>query len=211
MNHDWQNCRYLTIQVPFTDAWLIEKQKIDTAEVRLDDGRTISAEQRKKAYATIKDISNYTGYAPEECKEVMKYLYIEETGEPYFSFSDCNMTTARLFITYLIDFCLRYNVPCRDALINRCEDVGHYLYSCLINKRCCLCGKPCDIHHAENSRVGMGRDRTEIAHAGLYAFALCREHHAEAHTMPEKEFCNKYHVFSIRIDEEIAKKYKLKE
>ena len=45
------------------------------AEIRLDDGRTISADQRAKAYATMKDIALYTGHLPEE---VMKWFLGEK-------------------------------------------------------------------------------------------------------------------------------------
>lgn len=199
----------LTIKVPYTDTGLLQQQGITQAEIRLDDGRTISAQQRKKAYATIRDIAIYTGYFPEEAKEIMKYYFIAETGEKYFSLSDCSMSTAREFISYVIDFCLEWNVPCRDNLLDRCDDVSRYLYSCLKYKRCCLCGKPAEIHHAEDSRVGMGRDRHEICHVGLNAFALCRGHHTEAHAVPEAEFCAKYHIYPIKIDNTIAEVYRL--
>ena len=46
---------------------LLKEKTIRQAEVRFDDGRHISIEQRKKAYATIRDISDYTGFLPEEC------------------------------------------------------------------------------------------------------------------------------------------------
>ena len=48
---------------------MIIQKHMKTAELRLDDGRTITADQRKKAYATIRDISDFTGYLPEEQKE----------------------------------------------------------------------------------------------------------------------------------------------
>ena len=38
------------------------KNGIVQAELKLDDGRTISADQRKKIYATIRDISDHTGH-----------------------------------------------------------------------------------------------------------------------------------------------------
>ena len=41
---------------------VLTDKSIKTAELRLDDGRTISSDQRKKAYATINDIALYTGY-----------------------------------------------------------------------------------------------------------------------------------------------------
>lgn len=59
---------------------MLTERCIKRAEMRFDDGRTISIEQRKKAYATIRDIADYTGYLPEEQKEWLKYLYIAQTG-----------------------------------------------------------------------------------------------------------------------------------
>lgn len=47
---------------------MIRRKHLRCAEIRFDDGRHISAEQRKKAYATIRDIADYTGYLPEEMK-----------------------------------------------------------------------------------------------------------------------------------------------
>lgn len=41
-------------------------KRIHDVELRLDDGRTITNAQRKKAYATIRDIADYTGYLPEQ-------------------------------------------------------------------------------------------------------------------------------------------------
>ena len=47
---------------------MLIRKEIKNAEMRFDDGRHISAEQRRKAYATIRDIADYTGYLPEEQK-----------------------------------------------------------------------------------------------------------------------------------------------
>ena len=69
---------------------VLADKKIKKAEMRFDDGRCISIEQRKKAYATIRDIADYTGYLPEEQKEWLKYLYIQKTGDDYISHSFCS-------------------------------------------------------------------------------------------------------------------------
>ena len=58
---------------------MLRRKKIQNAEIRFDDGRHISAEQRKKAYATIRDIADWTGYLPEEMKELLKYEHISST------------------------------------------------------------------------------------------------------------------------------------
>ena len=102
---------------------VIKKQNITKCLVTLNDGRTITAEQRKKAYATIRDISDYSGHAPEFLKEWFKYEYIIKTGGEYFSLSDCSVTVARQYINVLIDFCLHYGVPVYEPMTNRTDDI----------------------------------------------------------------------------------------
>lgn len=87
---------------------MLQRKKISNAEIRFDDGRHISAEQRKKAYATIGDISDWTGYLPEEAKERLKNEYTVRTGVEHISLSNCSMDTARDFISFLIEFCLEW-------------------------------------------------------------------------------------------------------
>ena len=60
----------------------IDRKTISNTEMRFDDGRHISNLQRRKVYATIRDISVYTGYLLEECKEWLKYDFIIATGTP---------------------------------------------------------------------------------------------------------------------------------
>ncbi|MGE4213802.1 MAG: putative HNHc nuclease [Anaerotignaceae bacterium] len=202
----------LVIQTQENSREEIMAKKINRVEIRFDDGRTITADQRKKAYAIIGEISRWSGYLPEEAKEWLKFYFTAIYGQlEYFSLSDCSVTTAREFISYLIDFCLKHDVPCRDSLKDLTDDIGRYLYSCLVNKRCCICGKPADFHHCEGSRVGMGRDRTEVPLLGVDGMALCREHHTECHTIGEETFCNKHHVYGLKIDDELLEKMKNKE
>ena len=82
---------------------MLRHKRIKGAELRLDDGRHITAAQRRKAYATIRDIADFTGYLPEEEKEWLKYLHIIRTGEAYFSLSGCSMDTARGFLNTILD------------------------------------------------------------------------------------------------------------
>jgi len=182
----------------------ILRQKIYDAEIRFDDGRTITSDQRKKAYALIGEISRWSGFLPEEAKEWLKFYFTSEYGQfDYFSLSDCSVTSAREFISYLVEFCLKNNVPCREPLMSLADDIDKYLYSCLANKRCCICGQPSDFHHCEGSRIGMGRDREEIPLLNAYGMALCRKHHTECHTIGEQTFNNKYHVYGIKVTESL--------
>lgn len=165
------------------------------AELRLEDGRHISPDQRKKIYATIRDISNYTGHMPEELKELLKYNYMIESGEDYFSLSNCSMTTARLFINYLIEFCFQWDIPIQDPGLDRTDDIGKYLWLCIKFRKCVLCSKPADIHHVQ--AIGMGRDRKTYDDSKHEKITLCREHHQISHQIGWETFSKKYHVYGI--------------
>lgn len=181
------------------------RKEIKCVELRLDDGRNISAVQRKKAYAIIRDISDYTGDLPEYAKEMLKYMFVERSGEPYFSLSDCSMSTAREFISFLIDVCFEQNIGTRDTLLNRTDDIGRYLYSCIANRKCAVCNRKAEIHHCEGSRVGMGFNRRKIDNEGRYAVALCRKCHCAAHN-DEAGFFDKYHIYGIKLDKYLIEK-----
>lgn len=190
------------------DKELIQKQ-INRVEIRLNDGRTITAEQRKKAYATIRDISDYSGHAPEFLKEWFKYEYIIKTGGKYFSLSDCSVTVARQYINVLIDFCLHYGVPLYEPMTNRTDDIDAYLYMCLYYRKCAVCGRAADVHHVTGSKIGMGVDRDKAHHVGREAIALCRTHHNEAHSR-EKEFFEENHIYGIKLDEILCERLNLR-
>lgn len=189
------------------DREMIQKQ-VDTVELRLTDGREISAEQRKKIFAILRDISLWSGHEPEYIRFYTMFDYRLKKGIEPFSLSDCDMSTAREYIDYLIDFCFVQSVPTRDTLLNQTDDIGKYLYSCLEHRKCAVCNDPADIHHVD--AVGMGRNRENISHLGLKAIALCRKHHTEAHTVGEETFFERYHIYGIKLDEYLCEKLNLR-
>ena len=173
---------------------IIEK-RIKKAEIRLDDGRTITNDQRRKAYATIRDIADYTGYPPEELKELMKYEYVGRTGKEYFSLSDCTMDTAREFLSMMLEFCIENGIPLSEAGAERTDDIDRYLYVCIKNRICAVCGRKGEIHHVD--KIGMGNDRRTIDDREYRKMCLCRKHHTETHMIGEEEFTKKYKVYGI--------------
>lgn len=188
----------------------------DNVEIILPDGRRITPLQRKKCYALIGEIAEFVeGFRNsetiEDTKQVMKWDFVlkrmEEQERRLFSLANCDMSTAREFITYLIDFIIRNEIPTKISLIENCEDISRYVYANMIAKKCVICGKPADIHHVD--AVGMGNDREAICHIGMNALPLCREHHTILHTMGNSSFMGKYHIEPIKIDEKIAKVYRL--
>lgn len=176
---------------------LVRRKRICNAELRFDDGRHISVEQRKKAYATIRDIADWAGYLPEEMKEHLKYEHMIRTGDAYFSLSNCSMDTAREFINTILEFSLENGVPLSEDALNRTDDIGRYLYYCIMHRKCAICGRDGEIHHED--AVGMGNNRNRIDDSSYRKICLCRKHHTVAHQMGVKRFREMYKVYGITV------------
>ena len=174
---------------------ILTEKRIKKAELRIDDGRTISVEQRKKAYATIKDIADYTGYHPEEQKEWLKYLYVAKTGAKTISLSDCSMDEAREFINVILEYAIENGVPLSEQAIVRADDISRYLYFCLKHSKCAVCGAKGEIHHED--AIGMGNDRKKVDDSNYKKICLCRTHHTIAHQMGIDRFQKSYKVYGI--------------
>lgn len=196
-------------------AWLkchIPNESIDErfianvmhGEMRIDDGRRISSDQRKKIYALIKDIADHTGHHPEYLKEHMKYDFMAKEGREYFSLSSVDMTTARYFIENILEFCFEWEVPLNTNTVDIAREINNYLYLCLRHRKCAVCGEKADIHHHENL-VGMGMDRAKHNHEDSRYIALCRVHHNECHNLGHKTFENKYKLSAIKLNAKAIK------
>lgn len=189
------------------------RRSLQDVLVEFEDGRSITPAQRRKAHVLLGYIAAWWGYTPlEAAKEITKIIF---RGQEYtlhdgiFSLSDCDRTTARLYITYLIDFCLLHDVPIgHDPLYELCDDIPKYVWACLMNKRCACCGKKAELHHVD--AVGMGRNRKEIVHIGMRVLPLCRHHHAEIHTIGRDTFLKRYFLEPVEVTEEIADVYGLR-
>ena len=195
----------IIIRIPDKKIGEFLSQKcIKKAEMRFDDGRTISIEQRKKAYATIRDIADYTGYLPEEQKEWLKYLYIQKTGDDYISLSDCSMDQAREFINVILEYAIESGIQLSEQAINRTDDIGKYLYFCIKHKKCSICGQAGEIHHED--AIGMGNDRKTLDDSNHKKICLCRKHHTIAHQMGVDRFTTMYKVYGIIVKEESSER-----
>ena len=200
----------LIIVVPYDSRYVT--QEWDEVEVSIPDGRRISPDQRRKAYALMGEIAAWSGMEPEEVKLTQKHDFVQRHLEglhkELFSLADCDVTTAREFISYLIDFVLEFDVPLKIPITDVVDDTQKYVYACLIHKKCAVCGKRAELHHVD--RVGMGNNRTQIQHIGRRALPLCREHHIEIDHRGDEAFCERYHIEPVEIDKKIAKTYRLR-
>ena len=190
-------------------------RRYDKVLVGLPDGRRISPDQRRKAYALMGEIADWVGDVPEYVKKLMKIEFMasrmQTIGEKIFSLSDTDVTTAKEFISFLIDFMIEHEVPSKTPLYELCEDIQKYVYACLMHKTCCVCGKRgADVHHLTGSRVGHGGLKwREKDQTGALVLPLCREHHMAAHD-GEADFLARYHLEGIEIDAALKKLYKVK-
>ena len=155
----------------------------------------ISGDQRKKIYALLKDIADYTGMDREEAKTRIKQKFIQITEGEDFSFSDCSREIAKNFIDFLIQLAFEMGVPLKENPKEGLEDIEVYLKMCLKHKVCAICGKPGEIHHMD--AIGMGRDRRKADDSNNSKICLCREHHTEAHKIGITSFENKYQVYGV--------------
>lgn len=192
---------------------LITHRQVKQAYVQLIDSRRLSDEQRRMCYALIGAIADYTGDDRESQKEFLKIAFmsekIETLGDKIFSLSDAPMSLVAAFQKYLIRFIIENDIPTKFSLLEYVDDTADYVYACMINKKCCICGKHAELHHV--NAVGMGRDREEIIHEGLEALSLCRVHHGEYHTIGHKDFMEKYHLDGgITLDRTLCKIYGVK-
>ena len=191
----------------------LAQRQVGEVEICLVDGRELSAEQRRKIFAIINDISTWCGHEPEYIREHLTWVFRGHEDHDHFSLSrrkrdTATVTVAREFIDYLIDFCFEHRVPTKKSLLDQTDDVARYLYTCLEHRKCAICNAPAHVHHVD--RVGMGRNREHIVHIGLKAIALCSHHHDEAH-IDENELFSKYHVYGIELDRYLVEKLGLGE
>lgn len=221
----------LTIIAPFSDSRFLERTGCTECEIILHDGRSISPRQRNKVFALVSDIADFVSGADKKkrtqreilCAMQLNYLidttnkesvrkmlthnYCQLSGIDLFSLSErspdtVDMSTARDFIDWLVELCVVHGIPCNDTLLNRCEDVQRYLYACVANRTCAICGKRAEIH--EYDRVGMGRNRRKMYHEGQRVQPLCRGHHCEVDQIGQQSFDNKYHMSWVRLDDHLC-------
>lgn len=171
--------------------------RMPSVELEIEDGRHITPDQRKKIFALIRDISEWSGEVPDMVEAIMKN-YVREIFaiEPY-SLSDCSMTTANNMIYTILEFCFRNDVPFKTRTWDMIPNDYARQWFCLRFRKCVICGKPADLAHYE--AVGMGRNRNRIDESQYHYMALCRIHHVEQHTIGLGSFIQKYHIRPIKL------------
>lgn len=201
------------IRARYDDWYTMTKRGYKECLVQMKDSRPLSDKQRRTCYALIGAISDYTGMGKDPAKEWLKIKFLledlEATADQLFSLSNAPMSLVCAFQRFLVRFILDWDIPTNFSLLDMVDDVPDYIYACLIAKKCCITGRGATLHHVD--RVGIGRDRTDILHEGMEALPLSPELHAEAHTMTDQQFFDKYHLpGGIVLDKTLCRIWKLK-
>ena len=183
----------MTIEAHYDDWPTLVKRGYRECRIELIDSRPLSSKQRRMCWAMVGEIAEWQGDMRSATGRALAREFVNDARKLDFLISELGENADKLFSLS--------NAPM--------SLVADYVYSCLINKRCCICGRAADLHHVE--RVGMGRSRTEICHEGMEVLPLCWEHHTEAHTMPDEAFFERYHLNGgIQLDKTLCRLYGLK-
>ena len=188
----------------------------DGVRVFWPDKDEITPEQRRKIFAINGEIAAWSGDDPESVRKTLvsdfllkKRQDIQMRTLSLASGGGCDKGTASLLIDFLINLVLEYGIPTKQPLMEYADDLEKYTYAALMNKKCLVCGKKADLHHAEGSMIGMGYNRNEKCQIGAMVMPLCRTHHGEYHQIGATAFDAKYHTVAVPMDKRIADKYGL--
>ena len=183
----------------------------DEVTVTWQDSRNRTAEQNRKAWALMSEIADFQGQEKEATYKEQSLAftdkYLEILQGRLFHLSTATVSEASVFITMLVEIIVENGIPTKQPLYTMCEDIEKYVYACLMNKKCCVCGLKADLHHVD--QVGMGYNRNTKPQLGARVLPLCRVHHTEYHTIGGTAFGEKYHVVAVPMDKRIAAKYNI--
>ncbi|EXO06451.1 hypothetical protein W327_02793 [Staphylococcus aureus DAR5848] len=179
-------------------------------DVSVIDPFQITGKQRRKIFALVKDIEEYTG----QPMDYMRHMFIEYVRTYYgydksISLSDCTRMQANQIIEVTLDWIFHNDIPLSYKTSDLLKQDKSFLYWSTVNRNCVICGKPhADLAHYE--AVGRGMNRNKMNHYDKHVLALCREHHNEQHAIGVKSFNDKYHLHDswIKVDERLNKMLK---
>ena len=186
----------LIVRLPRDKVVLKELKRFVNCEVVLKDKDSITALQRKKAYAIIRDIAKYTGDTPANIKNFMKGQYLSVGGAD-ISLADCSKTEAKEFINVLLDYVIEMDIPInKEHPITLTEDIKHFLWKCIEQEKCCICGKEhSGVYSLE--QIATNSKDIDIKNVNTKKICLCETHLEEFGKLGKKEFMKKYNVVGI--------------
>ena len=195
------------VQLNEMDQLMIENGYPLDIEFNIIDGRTITIKQRKKVFALLNDIYQFTGQPQNDLRQMFQFYLEMMKGYDPISLSNCSVTVARELIEVILEWTFIHNVPLNHKTSDLLKEDSKFIYLTVINRQCIICGKPkSDLAHKQ--AIGRGRNRNKIDHYGHEVLALCRNHHTEQHQIGINSFNKKYHLENswVKVTPELNKK-----
>lgn len=181
---------------------------VPAVELHIIDKRKISPDQRKKIWALLNDLCNYTGDVPEDWAARFKYKVQLDFGVKPFSLSDCSVVIGNYMILEILDFLFAEDIPFQTKLWDSLPEDFPRQRLCLRNRTCVICGRPhADLAHY--TTVGMGRNRRTIDERKMYFMTLCRKHHQYQHQVGIQAFCQQYHIKPLKLSDDDLLRFKI--
>lgn len=200
----------IDVEIPEQAIELLDLNQPIDVDCTVIDPNSITGKQRRKIFALVKDIEEYTG----QPMDYMRHMFIEYVRTYYgyderISLSDCTRTQANQVIEVILDWVFHNDVPLNYKTSDLLKQDKSFLYWSTVNRNCVICGKP----HAELAHyhaVGRGRNRRKINHTDNKVLALCPQHHREQHDIGMDSFNDKYHLHDswVDVDERLNKMLK---
>lgn len=179
-------------------------------DVSVVDPFQITDKQRRKIFALVKDIEEYTG----QPMDYMRHMFIEYVRTYYgyderISLSNCTRTQANQVIEVILDWVFYNDIPIHHKTSDLLKQDKSFLYWSTVNRNCVICGKS-HSQLAHYQAVGRGRNRRKISHLGNKVLALCDLHHKEQHNIGMDSFNDKYHLHDswVEVDNRLNKMLK---
>src|SRR5699024_7291039 len=92
------------VQLNEMDQLMIENGYPLDVEFNIIDGRTITIKQRKKIFALLNDIYQFTGQPQEDLRQMFQFYLEMMKGYDPISLSNCSVTVARELIEVILEW-----------------------------------------------------------------------------------------------------------
>lgn len=183
-------------------------QKKTLLTLQAFDPNKVTRKQQQKAHALIRDINDFSDNDfIENAERNLKIDFCIQSGLPFdtlFSLSNCSRDIARQFITYLVEYCFKYDIPFDSKDLHLDFDTNRKMFLSAVHNRCFVTQSRrqdavLHIHHV--NPVGRN-NRIIVDHRNRYYMILTAELHDEIHRLGYWDFCEKWHCGAIKLTDE---------
>lgn len=188
------------------EAMIKRRQMLITME-QFDTDR-VTPGQKKIAHALINDINSYSNndplYLAENDLKFKFCISANYPSYPMFSLANCSKRLASLFISFLVEYCFKYDIPFDGKELHLQFNLSRMMFLSAVHNRCFATQalrKDATLHIHHVNAIGRGK-RASSDHRGRYYMILRAELHQEIHELGYWRFCDKWHCGAVKLSDE---------